>query len=58
MPQMSPMYWTLLLIYTLMIMYLYISMLYFTPTFTPSSLAYLKKYPLLFKKLKFKIYKW
>nr|ALO64893.1 ATP synthase F0 subunit 8 [Lasioglossum xanthopus] len=53
MPQMSPMYWILLLFYTLMIMYLYISMLYFTPTMPPY-LSYSKKFKILTKKLNFK----
>nr|ALO64620.1 ATP synthase F0 subunit 8 [Lasioglossum calceatum] len=34
MPQMMPMYWTLLLIYTIMIMFMYTSLLYFMPTLT------------------------
>nr|ALO64881.1 ATP synthase F0 subunit 8 [Lasioglossum lativentre] len=53
MPQMSPMCWTLLLIYSLMIMYMYISMLYFTPTSLTPTLISSKKYTTLFKKLKF-----
>nr|ALO64743.1 ATP synthase F0 subunit 8 [Lasioglossum minutissimum] len=54
MPQMSPMYWILLLIFTIMIIYMYISMLYFTPTIPFISTPLKKNYKLIHKYLKFK----
>nr|ALO64774.1 ATP synthase F0 subunit 8 [Lasioglossum villosulum] len=54
MPQMSPMYWILLLIFTIMIMYMYISMLYFTPSIPLILMLKKKSYKKLIKNLKFK----
>nr|ALO64854.1 ATP synthase F0 subunit 8 [Lasioglossum parvulum] len=54
MPQMSPMYWTLLLIFTIMMMYMYISMMYFTLPNPPYLKKIEKKYPKIMKKLIFK----
>nr|ALO64337.1 ATP synthase F0 subunit 8 [Lasioglossum punctatissimum] len=53
MPQMSPMYWILLLIFTIMIMYMYISMLYFTPTIPLIPSFKKKNHKLMTKNLKF-----
>nr|ARX96643.1 ATP synthase F0 subunit 8 [Lasioglossum sp. SJW-2017] len=52
-PQMSPMYWTLLLIYTIMIMIMYMSLLYFSPMMLNYSYKLPKKYTKLTKKLIF-----
>nr|ALO64673.1 ATP synthase F0 subunit 8 [Lasioglossum fulvicorne] len=53
MPQMSPMYWTLLLIYIMMIMYIYMSLLYFNPMLNHYNKFNLKKFTKITMKLMF-----
>nr|ALO64813.1 ATP synthase F0 subunit 8 [Lasioglossum malachurum] len=47
------MYWTFLLIYTMLNMYMFMSLLYFSPSLSFNKFKIVKKYPKMNKKLIF-----